>query len=267
MGENSKIAWTDATFNPWMGCTKVSPGCAYCYAERENIRYGRHIWGPDAPRQRTSEAYWKQPLKWNAEAEKSGTRRRVFCGSWCDVMEAGAYLDSIRLDLYALIERTPHLDWLLLTKRPENFGPLLPEAWRDTPPPNVWLMTTVESAEYLWRTDHLKSSPAEVHGLSLEPLLGPLPTLGEHLDGIDWVIVGGESGSGARPCDVGWIRSIVEQCAALGVSCFVKQLGENAVDQLGRMRGAMFNATDHKGALLESMPVDIRVRQMPEVRR
>jgi len=226
MGKDSKIAWTDHTFNPWMGCQKVSPGCARCYAERENARYGRHIWGPEEPRQRTSESYWKQPLKWNREAQAAGERCRVFCGSWCDVMEAGVYLDGIRKDLYELIDATPNLDWLLLTKRPENFGPLLPEAWRDSPRRNVWLMATVESAAYLYRTYYLKCFPAAIHGLSIEPLLGPMPTLGEHLDGIDWVIVGGESGPGARIMEAEWARSIREQCVAAGVPFFFKQWGE-----------------------------------------
>ncbi len=267
MGEVTKISWTNHTFSPWIGCSKISPGCKFCYAEAENKRYGRrNLWGPDSTRQQTSEAYWRQPLKWNAAAEKDGERRRVFCGSWCDVMEAGSYLDGIRKDLYELIPRTPWLDWLMLTKRPENFGPLLPSTWMDNPPANVWLMTTVESSDFLFRTDFLKAFPAVVHGLSIEPLLGPMPTLGEHLDGIDLVIVGGESGPNARPCDVAWIRSIVQQCAAAKVACWVKQLGEMAVDQLGPMRGAMFPATDRKGSLLESLPSDLRVRQMPEVR-
>jgi protein gp37 len=225
MAENSNIAWTDATFNPWMGCTKVSEGCAQCFAEAENIRYGRRdLWGPDGIRQRTSENYWKQPLKWNAAAEKSGERKRVFCGSWCDVMEAGAYLDGIRKDLYPLIERTPSLDWLLLTKRPENFGKLLPKAWLKTPLQNLWLMTTIENDRHFDRADALIEIPAVVHGLSLEPLLGSLRGL--PLTHIEWAIVGGESGPNARSMHADWARTVRDDCQAAGVPFFFKQWGE-----------------------------------------
>ncbi len=261
MGLNTKISWCDASWNPWMGCTKISPGCQKCYAERENVRYGRHLWGPDAPRQRTSEAYWKQPLKWSAAAERDGTRKRVFCGSWCDVMEAGAYLDKIRKDLYSLICKTLDLDWLLLTKRPENFTSSLHPAWLRHPLPNVWLGTTVEDRERRSRIDVLRGIPAAVRFLSIEPLLEDLGDL--DLRGIGWVIIGGESGRDARPCNIGWIRAIVEQCKGAKVPVFVKQLGENAIDQLGPMRGAMFSALDLKGGRLESLPPDLQVREIP----
>jgi protein gp37 len=284
MAENSKIAWTDATFNPWMGCAKISEGCAHCYAEADNVRYGRRdLWGPDAPRQRTSENYWKQPLKWNAAAEKAGERRRVFCGSWCDVMEAGVYLDAIRSDLYSLIEETTWLDWLLLTKRAENFGKLLPKAWLKTPRPNVWLMTTIENDRHYDRAEALIEIPAVVHGLSLEPLLGSLRGL--PLTHIEWAIVGGESGPGARPCDPQGIRSVVRQCREAKVPCFVKQVGSVPIVAACRQqhyewgegnfkywqdeRSGMWRVTlkDHKGADPAEWPEDLRVRQMPEVTR
>jgi protein gp37 len=224
VSETTKIPWANSTVNPWIGCTKVSPGCAKCYAERQHKRmpFGE-LWGPNAERHVTSDAYWQQPLKWNAEAEKSGIRRRVFCGSMCDVMEDRGELENVRRRLYRTIMETPYLNWLLLTKRPENLRELLPLGWSWEPRPNVWLMTTVENADYLWRADELRRVPAVVHGLSIEPLLGPLPYLHKHLEGIEWVIVGAESGPKARPMDEDWVREIRDQAVSAGVPFFYKQ--------------------------------------------
>ncbi|HKS96745.1 MAG TPA: DUF5131 family protein [Terriglobia bacterium] len=220
MGEKSKIEWTDATFNPWHGCTKVSPACDHCYAETFARRVGFSetgsklpIWGKDAGRRFFGDAHWNEPLKWNKQAEREGVRKRVFCGSMCDVMEDSEDLQHSRVRLYNLIDDTPHLDWLLLTKRPQNFRRFLPKTWLDRPRPNVWGMTTVENADYLWRTEELLRTPFAVRGLSIEPLLGPL-TL--DLAGIHWCIVGGESGPGARPMHPQWVRGLRDQCCAAG---------------------------------------------------
>lgn len=243
MGDKTAIEWCDKTFNPWWGCTKVSPACDRCYAETFSRRIGFSesgskipIWGKDAERRFFGDKHWAEPLKWDARLRQMNVgrarwneppvRERVFCGSMCDVMEDRRDLDAPRSRLYDLIEATPSLDWLLLTKRPQNFRRFLPKEWLKQSRPNVWLMTTVESADYLWRIDALKGSPALVHGLSVEPLLGPMPTLGEYLDGIEWVIVGGESGHGARPVHPDWVRSIRDQCAAAGVPFLFKQWGE-----------------------------------------
>jgi protein gp37 len=226
MGENSKIEWTDHTFNPWIGCVNVSPGCDHCYAEALSKRTGLAQWGKDTERHRTSTNYWKQPLKWELAASRMGARARVFCASLADVMEDRRDLDAVRSDLRALIESTPSLDWLLLTKRPQNFARLLPCAWLKNPQPNVWVMTTVESPEYFWRIAELTSVPAVVHGLSIEPLLAPMPTLQEHLVGISWVIVGGESGPKARPMEAAWVRSIRDACQLTGTAFHFKQWGE-----------------------------------------
>jgi protein gp37 len=129
VGDLTKIEWTRYTFNPWWGCVKVSPGCDHCYAEREAVRYGHHVWGPDSPRRELSFDYWQKPLKWNRLADGAGTTESVFCGSHCDVMEDGEYLQRIRVhSLYPLISRTPSLTWLMLTKRPQNFPKYLPAA-------------------------------------------------------------------------------------------------------------------------------------------
>jgi protein gp37 len=207
------------------------------------------------------EKHWAEPLAWNAKAEKLGVRKRVFCGSMCDVMEDRRDLDGVRLQLYELIEKTPYLDWQLLTKRPQNFRRFLPASWIASPRSNVWLMTTVGVEKSLWRIDELKSCPAEIYGVSVEPLIEALPTIGEHLDGIGWCIVGGESGPGVRPCNVEWIRSVLGQCRDHDVACFVKQLGAHVI-QGGERR----IKADKKGGDMDEWPHDIRVREMPEVR-
>jgi len=223
MGENTKIEWAHNTFNPWWGCTKVSPACDHCYAESFSKRTGFKIWGKDAERRFFSDKHWREPLAWNAEAAKTGERQRVFCASMADVMEEREDLIPVRQRLYDLIEATPNLDWLLLTKRPQNFRKML----RLPVARNIWPMTTVESPEFLWRIDALKTVPdTEILGLSIEPLLAPLPTLGEYLDGISWVIVGGESGHGARPMHLDWVREIRDICINQGVAFHFKQWGE-----------------------------------------
>lgn len=224
MSKDTSISWTDHTFNPWWGCTKVSPACDHCYAESFSKRTGFKIWGKDAKRRFFGDEHWDEPVKWNLAAGKSHEIRRVFCASMADVMEDRADLTEERQRLYDLIERTPNLDWLLLTKRPQNFRRFL----RMPVAVNIWAMTTVESPEYLWRIDALKACGAAVLGLSIEPLLAPIPTLGEHLDGIAWVIVGGESGPGARPMHPDWARSIRDQCLNLGIAFHFKQWGEFA---------------------------------------
>lgn len=243
MSYKTGIEWTDHTFNPWWGCTKVSPGCNECYAERDAKRFGHTVWGKDAPRRFFGPDHWIQPIKWNLEAMRLGVRRRVFCGSHCDVMETRPELDAERARLYGVIEETPHLDWLLLTKRPQNFIHMLPERWLTEPKPHVWLMTSVESAEFLWRVDRLLEVPAAVHGLSAEPLLGPLNLsvsgyvlpkrmrdLPSHLQlrrTLDWVITGGESGPGAHPAHAHWFRLLRDDCAITGTPFFFKQWGEH----------------------------------------
>lgn len=297
--ENSKIEWCKHTFNPWEGCAKVSPGCKNCYANSQHQLHHSSLksqqgtcWGVNAPRLAKSEDNWKKPLKWNRAAAASGQRLRVFCASMADVFEAqspvsAAYtgqtaevptgggrtrtvrfvdIAAERLRLLRLIYDTPHLDWLLLTKRPENITLALGAAhnllepgtdedfafsswlyrWAvGYPPANVWLGTSVENQEQAdIRVPQLLAAPAALRFLSCEPLLGPVD-LGRYLCGcrtclptgtgtdaegwpahINWVIVGGESGHGARPMHPGWVRAIRQQCEDQGTAFLLKQWGE-----------------------------------------
>lgn len=273
MGENSKIEWTDHTFNPWIGCTKVHAGCANCYAESMmDKRWQRVQWGPNGTRVVAAESAWRNPIKWNREAEKSGRRARVFCASLADVFEdwqgpmfnangsqlyiernSGCVYDSeihegcdpltmgdCRRQVFALIDATPWLDWILVTKRPENVPGIwrIPANGRDPSDPlvlrrdNVMLLTSVsDQATADKQIDPLLGCRdlVRIVGLSVEPLLGPLD-LGLRnwaADyGLGWVIVGGESGLGARPMHPDWVRFIRDDCNAAGVPFFFKQWGE-----------------------------------------
>lgn len=190
MAENSSIEWTDHTFNPWEGCQKVGPGCDNCYAEARNARFGGGVavnWGPGAPRRRTSEANWRKPKAWNAAHDKffaeHGRRQRVFCASLADVFD-NAVPVQWRADLLQLIDLTPNLDWLLLTKRIGNVAPMLADIRRAAggatalslwPRPNIWLGATVVNQEEADRhIPKLLAVPARVRFLSIEPMLGPI---------------------------------------------------------------------------------------------
>ncbi|MEK9505135.1 DUF5131 family protein [Gaopeijia maritima] len=283
MAENSGIQWTDHTFNPWWGCTKVSPGCANCYAETLAVtRRKLPVWGP-APRfgrKLMSEGHWKGPEKWNRAAAAAGERHRVFCASMADVFDEHPDVTEPRARLFDLIERTPHLDWQLLTKRPHRVLELVPPDWHDGFPSNVWLGTSVEDQQRAEeRIPILLQMPAAVRFLSCEPLLGPVDLDGnwgyagsatlDVLDEwpIDWVIVGGESGPGARPCNVEWIRSLVGQCRNAGTAVFVKQLGSRPCSNVIRWadpdRLSLGTIHDRKGGDPEEWPEDLRVREFP----
>lgn len=243
MGKNSKIEWTHHTFNPWWGCAKVSAACKHCYAEAWAKRVGAKVWGRSAPRRFFSDEHWRQPLAWNREARAAGASRRVFCASMADVFEARAELDPWREKLWKVIEATPSLDWLLLTKRPERAARCAP--WRDRWPTNVWLGTTVESQRWAERRiPTLAECGAPVRFLSCEPLLSPLdlrPWLGA---GIHWVIAGGESGPGARPTHPRWFRDLRDQCVAARVPFHFKQWGNWTPLNGYQARGTIMQLSD-----------------------
>jgi protein gp37 len=306
MSETTNIEWCDSTFNPWMGCTKVSPACDHCYAERSTPARTMAVhWGPHAERHRTAPATWRQPERWNAQAAefqaKHGRRQRVFCASLADVFD-NQVPDVWRADLFELIRVTPQLDWLLLTKRPQNIvrmvqahGAIAGNGSRYLPE-NVWLGTTCENQKHLdlnlpalLRTrDDLG---ARVLFLSIEPMLGPIsldcwPVYGEDEQQLlNWVICGGESGPNARPLQLQWVRSIVQQCRAAGVPVLVKQLGREVLDHgmsspgehwpahMARRPiprcteadpGFVMDLRDRKGGDWSEWPEDLRVRQFPE---
>ncbi len=251
MGKNSKIGWTNHTYNPWFGCTKIDPLCANCYAETFTKRIGNDVWGDDKPRRFFGDKHWAEPLKWDKEAAALGERHRVFCASMADVFEDRKDLDAVRVRLYHLIEDTPHLDWLLLTKRPEKIEELMYGSRGGYVLgggdyfPNVWLGTSVGVQKSMQKVRDLLKIPAVIHFVSAEPLLeavdfeeewGPYqdgnttPLRKTLLDGISWLIVGGESGNtqAVRPMNPAWARSIRDQCQRHGVKFFFKQNGEYA---------------------------------------
>jgi protein gp37 len=221
MAENSGIEWTHHTFNPWTGCTKVSPACDHCYAEAWSKRSGHVEWGPHGARRRTKT--WGAPTKLNKALEGTGRRERIFCASLADVFDNHGSIDpSWRDELWDLIEATPNLDWLLLTKRPQNIKRYLPSYWLDKPRENVWLGATVEDqTEWDRRWPALASTPAKLRFISAEPLLGPIEMSGA--GELHWLITGGESGSQFRPANPDWFRSLRDQCKELDVAFLFKQ--------------------------------------------
>lgn len=220
----------DFDFNPWWGCTKVSPACDNCYAEDVANMYGHDVWGKDAPRRQMGADHWRNPHKWNAQAEKEGRRYNIFCGSLCDVMEVRDDLEPYREALWWTIERTPNLNWMLFTKRADQYKNKLPKAWLQSPRDNVWLVTTVERKDYLWRLDAILKVPAVVHGIICEPLMSDIPLPREFLDlgPRAWVIAGGErgAGKGSKVSNIEWVRNLRNAATGAGIPFFFNQWGE-----------------------------------------
>lgn len=238
MAGDTLISWADMTFNPWIGCTRVSPACDGCYAAHlMETRMGRAVWGGPGigagTRDRTSVANWRKPVAWDRKARAEGKRPFVFCSSLADVFD-NEVPHEWRADLFALIHDTPNLIWLLLTKRPQNIVKLFDAISddRDAWPKNAAIGTTVEDQKradmnvpaLLVATTELQPAFAF---LSCEPLLGPITV--PMIAHIDWVITGGETDQGqhkARPTHPDWFRSLRDQCAAAGVAYHHKQNGE-----------------------------------------
>lgn len=279
----TNIEWCDYSFNPWWGCAEVSPGCKFCYARSLAARLLPHhptLWDPNGERRFFGEEHWSGPLRWERRAVKEGRRFRVFCASMADVFDNHADLPPVREMLWDLIGKTPHLDWLLLTKRIGNAKAMLPADW-GTGYANVWLGSSIVNQPEADRdVIKLLNTPARIHFLSCEPLLDAirltdlpippdalLPTYGTshgfRFNALqrdddrmfqppafpDWVICGGESGHHARPMQLEWARSLGRQCAEAGVAFFMKQ-------------GSQANWPRFKD--FESFPDDIKVRQWPQ---
>ncbi|WP_439634999.1 DUF5131 family protein [Oceanicaulis sp.] len=273
MAEDSGIEWTTHTFNPWIGCTKVSAACDFCYAEKWDHRFGGNRWGPHADRTLTKT--WPNPRKWNRQADKTGIRPRVFVASLADVFDNHrSILPGWREDLWKLIDETPNLDWLLLTKRPQNIMKMIPERWRDGLPSHVWIGTTVEDQKSAdQRIPALLQVPAAIRFLSCEPLIGPVDLTGhfwgpvyltnhfcgpakpcagcsrsklENGPALHWVIAGGESGAQYRPADPDWFRQLRDQCAEADVPFLFKQW-EGPDQKAIKAKGRALDGVIHDG--------------------
>ena len=252
--ENSKIEWTDHTFNPWIGCTKVSPGCTHCYAEAEDKRrkWTEGGWGKGKPRHLTSENSWRNLLKWNDEARASGRRKKVFCASLCDVFD-DEVVQEWRDRLWDRVAECQSIDFQVLTKRPENIPEMLPRNWNDGWA-NVWLGTSVENQDYAdIRIPLLCDVSAKMRFLSVEPLLGPIHF--KSLEGVNWVIVGGESGVNSRLMDKAWVEQIKVQCETEKVTFFFKQWG--AFDETAKKVGKLKAGHTLNGETLQSFPESV----------
>lgn len=243
MGAETKIQWADSTVSFWIGCEKVSAACDSCYAQTWANRFmaGKGLW--EGNRHRTSKSTWSQPLKWNAAAKKEGVRRRVFVNSLSDFFD-NQVDPEWRRDAFNVMAQCLWLDFLLLTKRPQNIAKLAPQMadGREQPwAPNIWLGTTIENREEMHRRARLlKAIPATVHFWSAEPLLEDLGDIPPSFMP-SWIICGGESGKNAREMPSDWARALRDQCKAAGVAFFMKQMTKMA-----------------------AIPEDLFVRQFPE---
>jgi len=299
MAENTKIEWATHSWSPIIGCSKIHVGCEHCYGEAQAGRHGV-TWGPNGTRRKTSEAYWRKPLGWDRKAAKTGERPRVFA-SLCDVFEDwdGEINDvdgetvwnydnyerprfltiaDIRGDFFRLIDRTPNINWLLLTKRPENVLRMWPPKELQVTKPfrivqgreNVWLGVSVSDQK---TADELIPELLKLRDftpclfVSAEPLLGCIDLelampcgyycdesvghVDHSISRLDWLIVGGESGPKARPCNVEWIRSLAEQCKASGVPCFIKQDSGRYPGQQGRIPDDLWAIKEYPKCLSE----------------
>lgn len=232
MAEITNISWTDASFNPWLGCSHVSPGCDHCYAEVSTpARAMKIVWGPHEQRIRTSHSNWSLPLRWhNGHAsffQKNGRHRRVFCASLADVFD-NQVEPTWRDDLWALIKQTPQLNWLILTKRVGNVLSMLPPDWGNGYA-NVWLgISVVNQNEANRDIPKLLRLPAKLRWLSMEPLLEKVHLSNSWMVGdnkIAWIVAGGESGKHARKMEAEWLFAIKEKCELFSVPFFLKQWG------------------------------------------
>ena len=256
MAEETGIAWTDSTFNAWWGCVKVGPECANCYAETLDVATGGNHWGVHTRPRAMSSSNWRNPRVWNRDHDlffkKHGRNRRVFCGSmmdWADINAPGSKIGEAkelnqRERMWSLIKETTNLNWMLLTKRAPNIVRMLPKDWNEGYYNNVALGVSVGNKKHgLPRIDHLRKIPAKIRFLSIEPLLEDLGEI--NLEGIHWVIVGGESGENFRPMNMDWAQNIYDKCRASGIPFFFKQTG-----------GIDGGTSDFFGRIVQEFPKD-----------
>jgi len=291
----TNIEWTDETWNPTRGCSRVSPGCVNCYAERVAVRFEwRNVAGEGGEKiapgpfhgfitTKNGHPSWTgkvelieskllEPLRWKKP-------RRVFVNSMSDLFHESLPPEHIA-EVFRVMQRADWHTYQILTKRADRLAEIMPRIVATFGlMPHVWLGVSVENQHYAdERIPLLLQTPAAVRFVSYEPALGPIDfsryiavymqnLSGDHHSGLDWIIVGGESGPGARQFDIAWARKTVEQCKAAGVACFVKQLG---ADPQGSLQPGLYPAQpmplrDRKGGDMEEWPADLRVRQFPAV--
>lgn len=261
------------TFNGWWGCEHAppahephvpvherdvsSPACHNCYAEAFAKRVGHgDTWGTSSHWRFFGDGHWDDPIKWQREAAAMNETRAVFCGSMMDIGEDRRELDVHRDRIFALVEKTLNLRWLILTKRPDSLRRLVP--WKGAWPNNAWFGVTVEKRAYLWRADEALKADAPVHFISYEPALGEVDfrrVLGSKRGTVQWLIFGTESGGKARLVPHELAASVVSQCRETGASPFIKQLDAKLL-QLGRRGQAIKD--------LDAFPPDLRIREMPK---
>ena len=271
MGKNSSISWTHHTFNPWIGCAKVNDGCKFCYAEAIAEHYGHAVWGVNGTRHITSDQYWKQPAKWNKRCEQLGIRERVFCASMADIFEDRNDLLEVRARLWSMIEQTPNLDWLILTKRTEikdSFA-RMPGKWikQISCVKNLWLGFSASYQKYYDENNKNfnvfgSCHPARISFISFEPLLGNINIHKEHLP--DWIIIGGESGpvSKVRKLNLYHVKHLIEQIQALDIPCPPKIFFK----QLGSVLAKAYKLQDRKGEDFNEYPAHLdwlKIREIP----
>jgi len=221
MSERTAISWTQKTWNPWRGCTKISPGCEHCYMftaqEKRQKETGNFaMWNPNVVQKTTT---WRDPFRWQKLCEKAGITERVFTCSWSDWFHRDA--DYLRPEAWRIVRDCPNLIFQILTKRAERMPRHLPPDW-GSGYRNVWLGVSVENLKFLWRMDYLRKTPAHTRFISAEPLLEDISAQ-INLEGIHQVIVGGESGKGFRPMPHDWARALLAKCREANVAYFFKQ--------------------------------------------
>lgn len=251
MAQNSKIEWTHHTANLWHGCTKVHEGCDNCYAETLSKRWGNDVWGNDKPRKEIK-SVWNELIKYQKLAKEANEIHRVFVGSMMDIFEKPMPLidskgfqlsyntEDVRQQFWKVVEQSPNLMFLLLTKRPSNINKYIPESWKQTPPVNVMLGTSPVNQETF---DNLVKQLLQVKGkrfLSVEPQLDNILLSSEYKNDIDWIIQGGESGHHKRPFNLEWAYALKEQCKLLSIPYFFKQIDK-----------------------IQAIPEDLQVRMFP----
>lgn len=253
--KESKIEWTEATWNPLRGCTRVSEGCRFCYAERVADRFsgagqpyeglttrgkdGRPRWNNEimlVPHMLKKPLSWKQP-------------RRIFVNSMSDLFHEKVPFDYIQ-QVFDVMQQANWHEFQILTKRAERLADLAPQLeWTD----NIWMGVSIEDARVVDRADALRTVPSAIRFLSLEPLIGPIPDL--NLEGLDWAIIGGESGNQARIMEPEWAVDLLNQCKRANVPCFIKQMGTQWAKRCG--------STSWKGEAFNEFPEALQVREYP----